>query len=154
HTFGSRNGSEDRGARDAVGRFQSRLQSGANRAVTGELKSQLRRATVCNPAVCRDAGFRGKTAASFEATDRPLSEATGAEIDRWQGQFQGQSWGQSCSRKSRCRLYLGFLRGSATSPQTLRVRQIGTCGLHNFFRDLLRFFKPSHVSKSPENTAD
>jgi len=49
-----------------------------------------------------------KTVACFSrASSMPLT-ANGPDSDRWQGQFQGQFWGQSASRNLRCRLYLGF----------------------------------------------
>jgi hypothetical protein len=69
---------------------------------------QLRRANACSAAVCRHAWFREKPLPFSRRSAGHFWRRSEADSDRWQGQFQGHSRGQSPSRNLRCRLYLGF----------------------------------------------
>ena len=83
----------------------------ANRARFTGSGRQLRRANASSAAVCRNAWFREEPLPFWSRSAGHFWRRTEADSDRWQGQFQGQSWGHCGPRNLRCRIYLAFPRG-------------------------------------------
>lgn len=69
------------------------------------------------------AGMSGseKSRCLFRGARQGTWRRSEGDSNRWQGQFQGQSGGQSPSRNLRCRLYLGIPSGLSECRTSLRA---------------------------------
>jgi hypothetical protein len=90
--------------------FRSRRQCRADHCATDESVASSGEQVPCSAVVADMLGSE-KNRCVFLSPPSSRVGVNAPDSDRWQGQFRGQSWGQSPSRNPRCRLYLGFFRG-------------------------------------------